>query len=79
MKLLFKRHFLINVVDKVGVGHSMWRRKLFLLENFLPSSLPSSLPLFLTLEHHKVPIVLTILPSLGEWNLWNAFVSLSMG
>ena len=79
MKLLFKGHFLINAVDKVGARHSMWRRKLFLLGNFLPSSLPLSLPLFLTLEHHKMPIVLTMLPSSDGRNLQNVFVSLGVG
>ena len=78
MKLLFRGHFLINIVDKVGAGHSMRRRKLFLPVNFLPSYLPSSLPLFITLEHYKVPFVLTMLPSLSGWNLRNAFVSSGM-
>ena len=67
MKLLFRGHFLINAVDKVNAGHLMRWRKVFLPGNFLLSSLPSSLPLLLTLEHHKMPIVLTMLPfSVGE-------------
>ena len=36
VKLLFRSHFPINTVDKVGAGHSMWRRKLFFRRNFLP-------------------------------------------
>ena len=32
MKSLFRCHFLINVVDKVVVGHSMWRGEAYLSE-----------------------------------------------
>ena len=62
VKLLFRSHFPINIIDKVGVRHSMWRRKLFLRRNFLPSSLPSLLPLFLTIKHYKTLLSLTLLP-----------------
>ena len=63
MKLLFKGHFLINAVDKVRARHSMQKRKVFIPGNFLLSSLPPSLPLLLTLEHHKISIVLILFPS----------------
>jgi len=63
MKLLFRDHFLINATNKVGAGHSMQRRKLFLIENFLLSYPLSPLPLLLTLEHHKMPITLITFPS----------------
>jgi len=65
VKLLFRGYFLINATDKVGAGHSIRRRKVFLPGNFLLSSLPPLLSLLLTLEHHKMPIVLILLPSLG--------------
>ena len=47
MKLLFKGHFLINAADKVGAGHSVQKRKVFIPGNFFLSSLPPSLPLSL--------------------------------
>ena len=65
MKLLFMGYFLINATDKVGAGHSMQMKEVFLLGNFLLSSLPPSSSLPLTLEHYKTPIVLILFPFPG--------------
>ena len=75
IQLLFRGHFLINAIDKVGAGHSMWRRKLFLPRNFLD---PLLLPLLIP-EHYKRPIALITLPSSDEQDPQNAFISLDVG
>ena len=79
VKLLFRGYFLIDASDKVGVGHSMQRREVFLPGNFLLLSLPPSPPLFHTLEHHKTSIVLILFPSLGGWNSRSIFISSGLG
>ena len=73
VKLLFRYYFHINVIDLVGVGHSMRRWEVYLSRNF-PSHTLFPLQFFpLFLGFHKILIALPILPSSGQWNSRSLF------
>ena len=75
VKLLFRYHFHINATDKVGIGHSMWRRVVYPSGSFIPPSLFQLWSSLFSLGLHEMLSALFLFPSLGRRSPWSLLTS----